>query len=84
MASIWSTASAFVQTTFTHATATVDSLGTGIEAFNKVVENNSKRVIKTSLESNKIEVARFNQTIADELAANVNLKLQYDKVSAEW
>jgi hypothetical protein len=84
MASIWSTASAFVQTTFTHATATVDSFGSGIEAFNKVVENNSKRVIKTSLESNQMEVARFQQDIADELLANASLKAQYDRVVAEW
>jgi len=82
--SIWSTASKFVQTTFNTATATVETVGNGLDIANHYVAENHKRITKTTTTSAQLSVARFNEDIAQELNASASLKAQYDSVVANW
>ena len=82
--SIWSTASKFVQTTFNTGTATVSTIGKGLDIANHYVEENHKKITKTTTTAAQLSVARFNEDVAQELNASASLKAQYDAVVAEW
>lgn len=82
--SIWSTASRFVQTSFNTATASVETVGKGLDIANHYVSENHKRITKTTTTAAQLSVARFNEDVAQELNASASLKAQYDSVVAEW
>lgn len=82
--SIWSTASRFVQTTFNTATASVETVGKGLDIANHFVAENHKRITKTTTTAAQLSVARFNEDVAQELNSSASLKAQYDQVLAEW
>jgi hypothetical protein len=48
------------------------------------VEENHKRITKTTTTPAQLSVARFNPDDADELEASEKLKAQYDAVVADW
>ena len=82
--SMFSTMSGFVQTTFTTATATVDTVGKGLDIANRYVDVNHKRLTQSMTEEAKLALAVHNERIAAQLDADANLKAQYEKVCAEW
>lgn len=82
--SIWSTASNFVQTSFNTATASVETVGKGLDIANHFVAENHKRITKTTTVAAQLSVARFNEDVAQELNSSASLKAQYDSVVAEW
>jgi hypothetical protein len=82
--SIWSTFSTFVQSTFNTGTATVETVGKGLDIANHYVSENHKRITKTTTTAAKLSVARFNEDVAAELEASESLKAQYEAVCADW
>lgn len=82
--SMLSSLSKFVQTTFNTGTATVATVGKGLDIANHYVEENHKRITKTTTTAAQLAVARFNEDVAEELNASESLKAQYDQVVKEW
>jgi|AntRauTorcE11898_2_1112593.scaffolds.fasta_scaffold72945_1 hypothetical protein len=82
--SMFSSLSKLVQTTFNTATDSVATVGKGLDIANHYVEENHKRITKTTTTAAQLSVARFNQDVADELEASEKLKAQYDAVVADW
>lgn len=82
--SIFRSASNFISTTFNTATATVETVGKGLDIANHYVAENHKRITKTTTTAAQLSVARFNEDVAQELNASASLKAQYDAVLAEW
>ena len=76
--------SKLVQTIFNTATNSIATVGKGLDITNHYVEENHKRITKTTTTSAQLSVARFNQDVADELEASDKLKAQYDAVVADW
>jgi hypothetical protein len=76
--------SKLVQTTVNTATDSVSTVGKGLDIANHYVEENHKRITKTTTTAAQLSVARFNQDVADELEASDKLKAQYDAVVADW
>jgi len=82
--SIFRSASLFISGTFDTATASVATVGKGLDIANHYVAENHKSITKTTTTSAQLSVARFNQDVADELEASDKLKAQYDAVVADW
>lgn len=82
--SIFRSASRFISGTFDTATASVSTVGKGLDIANHYVEENHKRITKTTTTAAQLAVARFNEDVAAELNASASLKAQYDQVVAEW
>lgn len=82
--SIFRSASNFISTTFNTATATVETVGKGLDIANHYVAENHNRITKTTTTAAQLSVARFNEDVAQELNASASLKAQYDAVLAEW
>ncbi len=82
--SIWSTASKFVQTSFNTATATVETVGKGLDIANHTVWEQHKRITKTTTTSAQLAVARFNEEVAQELQASESLEAQFKAGVADW
>lgn len=82
--SIFRSAGRFISGTFDTGTATVETVGKGLDIANHYVAENHKRITKTTTTAAQLAVARFNEDVAEELKASASLKAQYDQVVAEW
>ena len=82
--SIFRSASSFISTTFNTATASVETVGKGLDIANHYVAENHKRITKTTTTAAQLSVARFNSDVAAELDSSAELQSQYDKVVADW
>jgi len=82
--SIFRSASLFISGTFDTATASVETLGKGLDIVNHTVDVNHKRITKTQTVAAQMSVARFNEDIAQELNASASLQAQFDAVVADW
>ena len=82
--SIFRSASSFISTTFNTATASVETVGKGLDIANHYVAENHKRITKTTTKAAQLSVARFNSDVAAELEASAELKAQYEAVCADW
>ena len=82
--SIFRSASRFISGTFDTATASVETLGKGLDIANHYVAENHKRITKTTTTAAQLSVARFNEDVAQELNSSASLKAQYEAVCAEW
>ena len=81
--SIFRSASKFITTTFDTTTATVETVGKGLDIANHYVSENHKRITKTTTTAAQLAVARFNAEVVAELDSSEELQAQYDKVVAD-
>ena len=82
--SMFSTLSTFVQTTFTTATKSVESIGKTLDIANHFVDVKHQQVTKIMTNDAQLIVAEHAETLRVKLDADSNLKTQYDNVVAEW
>lgn len=82
--SIFRSAGRFISGAFDTGTATVETVGKTLDIANHYVEENHKRITKTTTTAAQLAVARFNSDIAKELDSDEELKGQYEKVVKDW
>ena len=82
--SIFRSASRFISGTFDQATATVGTVGKGLDIANHYVEENHKRITKTTTTAAQLAVARFNEDVAAELNASASLKAQAQEFAGNY
>jgi len=82
--SIFRSVSSFISTTFNTATASVETVGKGLDIANHYVAENHKRITKTTTTAAQLSTARFNTDVAKELDSSAELQAQYDLVVADW
>lgn len=82
--SMFSSLSRFVQTLFNTATATIDTMGKGLDIANHWVAENHEKITQTTTTSAQMAVAEFNSEVAQRLNASEELNAQYLKVVKNW
>lgn len=82
--SIFSTASTFIQRTFTVATNTVDSADKILDIGNDYITNQHKKITRTVKADAIAATAEHLEMIDTKLKASPTLKAKFDALEAEW
>jgi hypothetical protein len=82
--SMFSTMSKFIQSIFTTATRSVESLDKGLDILNHYVSEKHQEQLLTITTQAQLNVAAFNADVDQQLDSDASLSSNFDAVKAAW